>query len=120
MKKILCLDDDKDMLELEQLLLTQSGYQILTAKDATEAMVVTEDVLLDLIVLDLDLAGEDGLVMMKFLLRNHPGVPIILYTGQEYDQEAIAKMLQQGAARYLKKQTGDELVAAVRQLCPLD
>ena len=102
-KKILYVDDDKQWREVVGTFLQHLGYEILTAGDATEAMRLGEGVKLSLIILDLDLAGEDGLMLMKFFKHNQPEVPIILYTDLSHDEEEIRAMLQQGAHQYVRK-----------------
>ena len=113
-KKILYVDDDKDLRELVTIALHDSGHEVLTAGDATEAMRLTEGVKLGLIILDLDLAGEDGLMLMRFFKCNQPDVPIILYTGLEHDDHAILGMLQQGAQQYVRKGPLEDLCKAVQ------
>src|ERR1051326_4961755 len=88
----------------------------LAARDASEAMIQTEGVALDGIILDVNLAGENGLMLMKFLKRNHPDVPIILYTGLNHDEAAIQTMLKEGARQYLRKGTMEELFNTVHGL----
>jgi DNA-binding response OmpR family regulator len=77
-------------------------------------MRATERVKLALIILDLDLAGENGLMLMKFFQRNQSGVPIILYTGMCHDDDAIKAMLQQGAHQYVRKGALADLRKAVQ------
>jgi CheY-like chemotaxis protein len=113
-KKILYVDDDKDWLSVVAATLHDAGYVVLTAKDATEAIRLTEGVKLGLIILDLDLDGEDGLLLMKFFKRNQPDVPIVLYTGLNHDDDAILEMLRQGALRYVRKGPLEDLHKAVQ------
>jgi DNA-binding response OmpR family regulator len=113
-KWILFVDDDKDWRVMVGDFLKDAEYQVLTAANATEAMTSAEGHKLGLIILDLDLDGEDGLMLMKFLARNQPGVPIILYTGMAHDDEAIFAMLQQGAHQYVRKGPLSELLKAVQ------
>lgn len=94
--------------------LKYAGYEITTAKDASEAMRTAEGLNLGLIVLDLDLAGEDGIMLMKFLKFNHPNVPVILYTTGEPDAAAVQKMLSQGAHQCVRKGRVEDLADAVR------
>jgi DNA-binding response OmpR family regulator len=112
-KKILYVDDEQTWGEMVAEALRAVGHEILIAKDATEALQQSDGVELGLIILDLNLAGENGLMLMKFLRRNHPAVPILLYTGQEHDEERVRHMLLQGAAQYLRKGSMKELVQAV-------
>ena len=113
-KKILFVDDEPEIRSLVATSLQGAGYEVLTAADATEAMSLAEGVSLGLIILDLNLSGESGLALMKFLKRNYPSVPIILYTGHEHDDQQVATMLEKGAHRYVRKGTVEELVEVVR------
>ena len=112
-KKILFVDDDKHWCEIVSAQLQDAGYEVLTAMNATEAMVRTEGLNLNLIILDLDLGGESGVSLMKFLKRNQVDVPIILFTGLSHDDEQILDMLKQGAHQYLRKGPLEELRKAV-------
>ncbi len=112
-KKVLFIDDDKHWREVVELGLTAAGYDVLVAQDASEGMFKADGADLGLIILDLDLAGESGLSLMKYLKRNHPGVPILLFTGMEHDDQAIRTMLSQGADEYLRKDSLDQLLVSV-------
>lgn len=113
-KKMLYVDDDKDWRDVVTVTLQDAGHEILTAKDATEAMRLAESVTLGLIILDLDLDGEDGVMLMKFFKCNQPDVPIILYTGLNHDDEAIQELLRQGAHQYVRKGPLADLHKAVQ------
>ena len=112
-KKILFVDDEEDWLCVVSTTLKSVGHDVLTAHDASEAMELSEGVKLGLIILDLNLAGESGIMLMRFLRRNHPEVPFLIYTGMEHDEEAVKNMLLQGAAQYLRKGPMEDLVKAV-------
>jgi len=91
------------------------GFEVLTAENIDVALELADGVPLDVIVLDVNLSGEDGMGLMTFLHRNHPDVPIILYTGMQHDDEVIKKAISQGARQYLRKGGPlDELVEAVK------
>jgi CheY-like chemotaxis protein len=112
-RTILFVDDDKDWRELVGTSLQDAGYEVLIARDTTEAMVLMEGLTLSLIILDLDLGGENGLMLMSFLRENQPGVPVILFTGLSHDDEQIQVMLKQGAQQYVRKGRLEDLHKAV-------
>jgi two-component system nitrogen regulation response regulator GlnG len=114
MKRILLVDDDSDWRWMARAFLAAAGYAVVTAADATQALVETGGLKPDVIVLDVNLAGEDGLMLMKFLNQNYPEVPIILYTGIPHDDAAIQTMLKQGANRYVPKGTMEDLLTGVQ------
>ena len=115
-KKILFVDDDKEWRFMVACWLGDAGYEVLTVADATEAMTSGEEADLGLIILDLDLAGEDGVVLMRFMKQNHPGVPIILFTGMSHDDDVILGLLREGAHQYVRKGPQADLIKAVRMV----
>ncbi len=114
-KKILFVEDEQEWRVIVAEGLAAAGHDVLTAKDASEAMEKIEGVKLGLIILDLNLGGEDGLMLMRFLRLNQPGVPILIYTGQVHDDLVIQRMLTQGAAQYVRKGPIQDLVRAVQR-----
>ena len=113
-KKILFVDDENDWRYMAAMYLTDSGYEVWTARDATEALRQAERAKLDLIVMDLNLGGENGLEVMRLLKGKYPGVPVLLYTGMEHDASAVHAMLHEGAQQYLRKTTMGEMLKAVQ------
>jgi|SRR5579872_2672258 len=118
-KKILFVDDEPDWLFMVTTYFKESGYDIITAKNGTEALLKSQDVPLDVIIVDVNLAGENGVTLMTFLKRNHPNVPVILYTGMQHDEAMVQGMLKQGAQQYLRKGTLEELAKAVENASKL-
>jgi len=118
-KKILYVDDNVKMLNLIKLMLEQAGYVPLIAQTVDEALRLAEGASFGAMVLDVNLAGDSGVMLMKFLRENHKGVPVILYSGGEHPQANVEKILTQGANQFVQKRNGSELVAAVKQVCPL-
>lgn len=112
-KTVLFVDDDAGWCARVSASLTNAGYDVRTARDASEAMACADGIDLGLIVLDLNLKGESGLMLMRFLKENHPGVPIILFTAFDHDDVTIQSMLGMGANRYLPKTDVDHLIVTV-------
>jgi DNA-binding response OmpR family regulator len=112
-KQVLLIDDDKVWLKLATGSLQNAGYSVLGALDASEALQKAGNAELGLIVLDLNLAGESGLILMKFLRRNHPDVPILLCTAMDHDDSTIRAMLDMGADQYVHKGSPEEFLVTV-------
>jgi DNA-binding NtrC family response regulator len=113
-KRILFIDDDLDWHLIVSDYLEDSGYEVVTAKDASQAMAAAGGPSLDLIILDLDLAGEDGAALLKPLKERQPKARVIIYTGLGHDAAEIKALLKQGAHSYLRKGTMEELLDGVR------
>jgi DNA-binding response OmpR family regulator len=115
-RRILFVDDDPGWRQTVTTWLEDAGYEVLAVQDASQALLQTGDAKLGLIILDLDLGGENGLMLMKSLQRNHPDVPIFLYTGMQHEEEKVARMRAQGAREYLQKGSREELLKAVQSV----
>ena len=113
--RILYVEDSEDWRSIVSTALSEEGFEVQTAKDAMGAMSASEAPGLELIILDLRLTGESGIMLMQFLKKNHPDVPILLYTGMDHDDSTVQAIVAQGADGYLHKGTMQELVEAVRK-----
>lgn len=114
-KKILLVEDDADWRKMATAALEEAGYKVVAVSGAGEAVLQKDEIGLSLIVLDLDLGGENGLMLMKHLKRHHPDAPILIYTGMEPDPPAIERMRRQGADQFLRKGAMSQLLEAVRR-----
>jgi DNA-binding response OmpR family regulator len=113
-RKILFVDDENDWRLMGTVYLQDAGYEVLPARDTAEALAQTQSVGPDLIILDLNLAGESGVPLIGIFKEQHPRVPVLVYTGIEHDQNAINDLLAQGADQYLRKGTMGELLRTVQ------
>jgi two-component system alkaline phosphatase synthesis response regulator PhoP len=85
-KKVLVVEDDKDILQLVKLYLDNEGFRTVTAANGAEALKQVKSEHPDLVVLDLMLPEIDGLEVCK-KLRVAPQtamVPIIMLTADDY------------------------------------
>jgi len=105
-RRVLVVEDEPPVMQFLDALLTQSGYEVLQARNGVEAMVALTAPRRDLphaILLDLGLPLEDGFSVLNFL-RNvmRSGIPVIVLTGrQEPQEEAAAREL--GITALLRK-----------------
>jgi CheY-like chemotaxis protein len=112
--KILFVDDEDDWRYMATMYLTDSGYEVWTARNTAEAMRQAERIRPDLVILDLNLGGENGRTVLKLLKEKDPKVPVLLYTGMDHDQASVQAMLGEGAQQYLRKTTMGEMLKAVQ------
>jgi DNA-binding NtrC family response regulator len=118
-KKLLYVDDNIDMLDLITRLLEEAGYTAATAQNVDEALRMSKGTVFDVMVFDVSIAGESGVMLADFMLHHQKGVPVILYSAGEREQANVGKLLALRASQFVQKCNGLELVAAVQQLCPL-
>jgi CheY-like chemotaxis protein len=81
-KSLLIVDDNPENLKLILMVLANSGHELVTAADALQALRAIEQRMPDLILLDLQLPGMDGLELTR-RLRAAPatvGIPIVAVT----------------------------------------
>lgn len=64
---ILIVDDNAANLKLSRVLLAAAGYTIITASDAEQALLVLEQTVPQLILMDIQLPGMDGLTLTRLL-----------------------------------------------------
>jgi len=117
-KKILVVEDEKDILHLLKLYLDKEGFRTLTATTGTDGLKSAMQNKPDLIVLDLMLPEIDGLEVCK-RLRSAPEtamVPIIMLTAKAEESDTVIG-LELGADDYVTKPFSPKaLVARVKAL----
>lgn len=114
--KILSVDDEEAWSRTIGTFLKLAGYQVVTARDGKGALVQADVGDLGLIILDVNLAGEESAQLMKSLKEKHPGTPIVLYTGLEAGEEAVQRLMKQGADQYLRKGNLRDLLKCIEEL----
>ncbi len=112
MKKILIVEDDELILDLEKDYLQAAGYEVDICMDGIEGFKLAEKGSYDLLLLDVMLHGMDGFEICR-KIRKTKNVPIILVTAMEDDLHKI-QGLGLGADDYITKPfSPSELVARV-------
>jgi DNA-binding response OmpR family regulator len=109
---ILIVDDDAEIRSLLGDYLQKSGYRTTSVAEGKGMLAALESGRVDLIVLDLMLPGDDGLVLCRNL-RARSDIPVIMLTARGEDMDRILG-LEMGADDYLPKPFNPrELVARI-------
>lgn len=112
---ILIVDDDREISSLLAEYLQRNGYQTRVAGDGKAMAKQIEQGRVDLIVLDLNLPGEDGLTLCRNL-RAHSATPVVMLTARGEPVDRILG-LEMGADDYLAKPFEPrELLARIRSV----
>lgn len=103
-RRILVVDDDKDVIVFLSRLLQRAGYTVLTAQDASQAVTQAHQQKPDLILTDVTMPGGSGFSVLDRLKASTTTgtIPIIVLTGND-DAEVEARALAGGAIRVLHK-----------------
>lgn len=98
---ILIVEDEEFVLALMGAYLSDAGFKISLAANGREMLALIDKEKVDLILLDLGLPDEDGLVLTR-QVRARSSVPIIVLTGRTAHEDRLAA-LEMGADDYLTK-----------------
>ena len=113
MAKILVVDDEKPITDIEKFNLEKEGYDVVVAYDGEEALQKVEEETPDLIILDLMLPKVDGLEVAREVRKTHD-MPIIMVTAKDSELDKVLG-LELGADDYVTKPFSNrELVARVK------
>lgn len=118
-RKILLVDDDRDILEsLREGLSHEGDWLIETADSSLEAGLKFGSWRPDLLILDMMMPGFDGHDFCVFLKKTIPGdhLPVIVLTAAEHNEKIVNEMKGLGVFSYLKK-SGEltELIHTIRR-----
>ena len=116
--RILFVDDEAEILESLSAFFRIKGYDVTTARTAQEAMALADEERFDLALLDINLAGENGLELLGYFKANFPLVPVVIFTGLEED-DLLDQAMARGAAGFMRKADPlDDLLAALQVYVP--
>jgi DNA-binding response OmpR family regulator len=114
MKHILVVDDEPHIGELYRSELEDEGYAVTVATSGQEAFVVIDENPPDLIVLDIQMPGMDGIEMLEKLVGSDKGIPIILNTAYSHYKDDFTTW---GADAYVTKSSDmSKLKAEIKRL----
>jgi len=112
-QKILVVDDELEIVRLVRAYLERAGFAVVTASEGREALAVFRHERPNLVVLDLNLPGIDGLDVCR-AMRRDSDVPIIMLTARLEETDRLIG-LELGADDYVVKPFSPrEIVARVR------
>jgi PleD family two-component response regulator len=110
-KKILLIDNDKDILEIIKKFLEEDGYEIITASNGPEGLKKAREIKPDLITLDILMHLLDGFSVLEFLKKDEETkeIPVIVISCIP-DTKAKDRALELGANSYIKKPFEREII----------
>jgi DNA-binding response OmpR family regulator len=114
-RRVLIVDDEREIAELIEIYLRNEGFQTAIACDGEQALEMYERDPFDLVVLDIMMPRMDGLELCR-KLRKDQNVPILMVSAKTQDMDKIMGLMT-GADDYMAKPFNPmELIARVRSL----
>ena len=113
--KILLVEDNEAIIMGLEYLLTQEGYQVLTARTVSQALELLNSGPCDLGVLDIALPDGDGFSLFR-KIRQEGQFPVIFLTARD-EQDDVVRGLELGAEDYIIKPFRNrELISRIRRV----
>ncbi len=110
---ILCVDNDDAILRYEQALLERSGYAVLTAASAQQAIRLVTMCKCDAVLLDYEMPGMNGHEVAREIKLLRPELIVILLSGCEVPTQALALV----DAFVPKLEASRQLLPMIAELC---
>lgn len=80
MSRVLIVDDEPHLRLLYETELRRAGYETMTASNAQQGLEFVETMKPDLVILDIRMAGMDGIEALQHILERNSSIPVILNT----------------------------------------
>ncbi|HOJ52729.1 MAG TPA: sigma-54 dependent transcriptional regulator [Syntrophales bacterium] len=101
-RTILIVDDEESILKSLGAILTDEGYEVLTAESGEQALKIIDEELPSLVLLDIWLPGIDGLEVLKRIKSEYPQIMVIMMSGHGTIETAV-RATKLGAFDFIEK-----------------
>lgn len=112
--KILAADDNAEIRDILQILLSSEGYEVIAAADGKQALELLDDTI-DLVILDVMMPGLNGFRVCEEI-RKSSNVPVLFLTAKSLDEDKSLGLLIGGDDYLVKPFSHAELTARVKSL----
>ena len=99
---VLIIDDNASIFDSLQINFRDFGFRCLWGRNEKEALALLAEERVDVVLLDLSLGKEDGLVVLEKIKHHAPALPVIMITGYGTLEKAV-KAIKGGAYDFLAK-----------------
>ncbi|HTB26557.1 MAG TPA: sigma-54 dependent transcriptional regulator [Puia sp.] len=115
MKKILVIDDDRDICLLLNRFLTRRGYEVIEMYTGKKALAWLDGNQPKLVMCDYRLGDMDAMEMLTSIKNKYADLPVIIITGYS-DMRTAVKVMKMGAYDYITKPLlPDEIIHTIQQ-----
>jgi two-component system nitrogen regulation response regulator NtrX len=99
---VLVVDDEKSILESLEGILSDEGFEVITAESGVEALEKIQEVIPDLILLDIWMPGMDGIETLQKIKEGYPHLQVVVMSGHGNIETAV-KATKIGAYDFIEK-----------------
>lgn len=111
-RRVLIVDDDRDLLESMGLMFRKRGFEVCIAQDAESALASIASVRPDLVITDLRLPQKSGLDLVRDIHALYTNIPVLIMTAYGSD-EVLEVAARLGTTVLTKPVHRDELFRSV-------
>ncbi|MBM3846836.1 MAG: response regulator [Verrucomicrobia bacterium] len=118
-RRVLIVDDEKQICELYGMFFEREGFVVSRAFNAEMCMAEIAKNSPDVVLLDINLAQDDGLSLLGKIKESQPRSKVVMMTGMGFLDDLLREALNRGADGYLSKGLpSHEVIGAVRRVMP--
>jgi len=104
-KTILLVDDEADIRQVLEILLSDMGYRVLSAENGDQAFEMFCEAQPPVVLTDIKMPGMDGIALLQKIKRENPDTEVIMITGHG-DMDLAIKSFQDNAIDFITKPIG--------------
>lgn len=114
-RTILVVDDEASILQSLEGILSDEGFEVVSAENGNEALIKVEEVLPDLVLLDIWMPGMDGIETLVKIREAYPYLQVVMMSGHGTIETAV-KATKLGAYDFIEKPLSmEKLLHTVRK-----
>jgi len=113
-KQVLLIVDDDPLLRQVLRILLNDHYETISAKDGLETIAIVRSRAVDLVLMDINMPGTDGIKTLEMIKAIDDGIGVIMISASD-DAEKAATSLKRGADGYITKPfDNDDLISIIK------
>ena len=101
--RLLLLDDEETIRQILSDFFEKKGFEVTALTTAKQAIELADRETFDVAIFDINLAGENGLELLRYFKTNCPQLPVIMLTGLSDPEELIDQAMFRGANGFMRK-----------------
>ena len=107
--RVLLVDDEEDIRDILNIVLTDIGYEVLTAEDGEQALLIFRESAPPIVLTDIKMPGMDGIDLLRIIKSEAPDTEVIMITGHG-DLDLAIKSLKYEATDFVTKPINDDIL----------